>query len=206
MILKVFSSLSDSTILFPFENSSVLSRISWTYQPTWKRQTPFQEGDSVFKISDSNLPYLMMHRLNLQLKGSDLQLKHRSSDHVNKDMSAFSKTEFLLLFFYWVWKHSPHFWYGKIHGTSLRWSRNLLPWHSFFQKNLTQPRDAADRWLVSLLFGDGQPMHRFKSPKSQDLPKSPRSEPGNKVNLDSQSRAPFSRVINLQAHKNDTQT
>lgn len=98
MILKVFSSLNDSTVLFPFENSSVLSRISGTYQHTWKRQTPFQEGDSVFKIPDSNLLYLMMHRLSLQLKGSDLQLKHRSSDYRNKDMSTFSKTEFLLLF------------------------------------------------------------------------------------------------------------
>lgn len=98
MILKVFSSLNDSTILFPFENSSVLSMIAWTFQPTWKRQTPSQEGDSGFKIPDSNLPHLMMHRLHLQLKGSDLQLKHKSSDHTKICQPSPKQSSFYFFF------------------------------------------------------------------------------------------------------------
>lgn len=166
-------------LLFSFHLKIVLCWAGFLghISPLGKDRTPFQEGDPIFKSPDSNLPYLMMHRLSLQLKGSDLQLKHRSSDHMNKDMSAFSKTEFLLWKCEWIETFSLHFWYRKICGAPLRWPRNLLPWHTFCPENLTQPtepypahRYSGQRWVVSLLFGDGQPMHRLKNTKSQELP------------------------------------
>lgn len=155
---------------------------------------------SASKIPDSNLPYLMIHTLSLQLKESDLRLKHRSLWPLKQRYISLLQNRLLPTFLYWVWKHLLYFWYGETSGPHLRlwlpgleafYNRTVPSRRSLRSPEICQTNEQCPCCLQTDNEGTEEKNHEICS----------RSEPGSNVSLESQSRAPFSGVINCKQIK-----